>query len=64
MARRYFDTQKSQDFTIKEGNAIVYHLRVKPAAISIKEKRAQTGYQVSLEQLLEFAKNNGREVKR
>ena len=61
--RKRFDALKSQDFTIRDGNGLVGHLRVKPNGIAWKAKSQRAYNQISIEQFAEFAVQEGRTVK-
>ena len=61
--RKSFDALKSQDFTIRDDNGLVGHLRVKPNGIAWKAKSQRTYKQISIEAFAEFADREGRTVK-
>jgi len=60
--KKYFDSQKSQDFTISDDDGVTHHLRVKPSAIAVKEKGEQKYHQVSIGDFTAWAKDQGKQV--
>ncbi len=62
--RKYFDARKSHDFRIRDDDGLTHSLRVKPNAIAIKGRHAQKYYQVTIEEFMAWAEENGTEVNR
>ena len=60
--RRVFASPQYQDFTIKDKNGTVGHLRIKPNAILWKGKHQQKFYQVTLDEFGKFAEEKGKQV--
>lgn len=60
--RRRFEAPQSQDFTVRDDNGIVGHLRVKPNGVAWKPKSQQKFDQLSIDQLAELAAKYGRKV--
>jgi tripartite-type tricarboxylate transporter receptor subunit TctC len=60
--RRVFAAPTSQDFTIRDDNGVVGHMRIKPNAVAWKSSGQQKFDQVSIEQLAKFAAEHGRKV--
>lgn len=57
-----FVAPKSQDFTIRDDDGVIGHIRVKPNAVAWKSKSQQTWDQVSIDQLAKFAAEKGKKV--
>lgn len=59
-----FVAPKFQDFTIRDEDGIVGHIRIKPNAIAWKPKgQHKTFNQISIEQFADYAFDEGKEVK-
>jgi|JI10StandDraft_1071094.scaffolds.fasta_scaffold1751893_2 hypothetical protein len=62
--KKTFVAPLSQDFTIRDADGVVGHLRVKPNAIAWKPKSQQKFDQITLDQLADFAADKGKKVDR